>query len=86
MTMLSFEMHIFYTDLLSAKLQHRTPLLTAQTVRFISTPLILSLSFQKDQLVYNMSFHTHHIVQCIPLLVRADKVPEVQYPQGLITK
>ena len=36
-----FEMHIFNTDLLSAKLQHGTPLLTAQTVRFISAPLIL---------------------------------------------
>ena len=37
-------MHIFNTDLLSAKFQHRTPMFTAQTVRFISAPQILSLS------------------------------------------
>ena len=40
---LGFEMYIFNTDLLSAKLQHRKPVLTAWTVRFISAPLILTL-------------------------------------------
>ena len=44
-----FEMNIFNTDLLSAKLQHGTPLLTAQTVRFISAALNSHL--QEDQLV-----------------------------------
>ena len=35
---------------------------------------------------WHMCFHTYHIVQCIPvrLLTRANKVPQVQYPQGLI--
>ena len=79
-----FEMHIFNTDLLSAKLQHRTPLLTAQTVRFISVPLILSLSGRSTGTIRLFTPITLYSV--FPLLTRTDKVPEVQYTQdGLIT-
>ena len=59
-----FERHIFNTDLLSAKLQHRTQVLTARTVRFISAPLIMTLR-KIDK--HNTSCHRHHLVQCIPL-------------------
>ena len=64
--------------------QHRTPLLTAQTVRFISAPLILSLSGRSTGNIY--LFRPITLYSVFPLLVRADKVPEVQYPHGLITE
>ena len=35
-------MHIFNADMLGAKLQHRTEVVTARRVRFISAPLILT--------------------------------------------
>ena len=79
-----FEIHIFNTDLFSAKLQHRTPLLTAQTVRFISVPLILSLSGWSTGIICIFTPITLYSV--FPLLARADKVPEVHYPRGLITE
>ena len=75
-------MHIFNTDLFSAKLQHRTPLPTAQTVRFISVPLILSLSGRSTGIICLFTPITLYIV--FPLLARTDKVSEVQYPHGLI--
>ena len=55
---------IFNTDLLSAKFQHRTPMFTAQTVGFISSSTD-TLTFRKVNW-HNMSFHPHHIAQCIP--------------------
>ena len=78
-----FEMHIFNTDLLSAKLQHRTPLLTAQTVRFNSAPPTLSLSGRSTGVICLFTPITLYSV--FPLLARADKVTflaEVQYPHG----
>ena len=36
-------MHIFNADILGAKLQHRTEVVTAQRVRFISARLTLTL-------------------------------------------
>ena len=78
-----FELHIFNTDLLSAKLQHSTPLLTAQTVRFISDPLMLSLSGRSTGICL---FTPITLYGVFPLLTRTDKVPEVRYPHGLITE
>ena len=71
-----FEMHIFNTDLLSAKFQYRTPLFTAQTVWFISAPLILSLSGRSIGIICLFTPTTLYSV--FPLLARADEVPEVQ--------
>ena len=61
-----FEMHIFNTDLLLAKLQDRTPLLTVQTASKLYLSSTDTLTFRKINWL-NMSFHTHHIVQCIPI-------------------
>ena len=71
-----FETHIFNTDLLSAKLQHRTPVLTARTVRFISAPLILTLWGRSTGIICLFTPITLYSV--FRLLTRADKVPEVQ--------
>ena len=69
-------------DLLSAKFQHRTPLPTAQTVRFISVPLILSLSARSTGIICLFTPITLYSV--LPLLARADKVPQVQNLHELI--
>ena len=71
------------THLLSPKFQHRTPLFEAQTVRFISAPLILSLSGRSTGIICLFTPITLYSV--FPLLAMADEVPEVQYPHGLIT-
>ena len=76
-------MHIFNTDLLSARFQHRTPLFAVQTIRFISAPLILSLSGKSTGIICLFTPITLYSV--FPLLARADEVPEAQYPHGLIT-
>ena len=55
---------------------------TAQTVRFISAPLILSLSRRSTGIICLFTPITLYSV--FPLLARTDKVPEVQYPHGLI--
>ena len=78
-----FEMHIFNTDLLSAKLQHMTPVLTARTVRFVSAPLILTLWGGSTGIICLFTPITLYSV--FRFLTRADKVPEVQYPQGFTT-
>ena len=51
-----FEKHIFNTDLLLAKLQHRT-----QKKSSTDTDTLRKIDW------HNMSSHTHHIVQCIPV-------------------
>ena len=79
-----FEKHIFNTDLLSAKLQHRTPVLTAWKVRFISVPLILTLWGRSTGII--CLFIPIKLYSVFRLLTRAYKVPEVQYPQGFITE
>ena len=43
-------MHIFNADMLGAKLQHRTEVVTARIVRFISAPLILTDVFSHPSL------------------------------------
>ena len=58
-------MHIFNADMLGAKLQHRTQVVTAQRVRFISAPLADTDNLRKID--WQMCFHTHYIVQCIPV-------------------
>ena len=56
----------------------------AQTVPFISAPLILSLSGRSTGIICLFTPITLYSV--FPLLARADEVPEAQYPHGLITK
>ena len=56
----------------------------AQTVRFISAPLILSLSGRSTGIICLFTPITLYSV--FPLLARAGEVPEAQYPQGLITE
>ena len=79
-----FEKHIFNTDLLSAKLQHRRPVLKARRVRFIWAPLILTLRGRLTGII--CLFTPITLYNVFRLLIRADKVPEVQYPQGFITE
>ena len=43
-------MHIFNADMLGAKLQHRTEVITARRVKFISAPLILTDVFSHPSL------------------------------------
>ena len=61
-----FEMHIFNTDLLWAKLQHKT-----YTSAYSPDSRVYLSSTDTNTLRkidwHNMSFHTHHIVQCIPV-------------------
>ena len=57
-------MHIFNTDLLPAKLQHRTPLPTAQIVRFISVPLILSLSGRSTNIICLFTLPVRNLQRC----------------------
>ena len=45
-------MHIFNADMLGAKLQHRTYVVTAQRVRFISAPLILTFGAKLQHRTY----------------------------------
>ena len=68
----------------SAKLQHRTPVLTVRTVRFISAPLILTLWGRSTDIICLFAPITLYSV--FRLLTRADKVPEVQYPQGVYNR
>ena len=69
MTMFSEEKHIFGTDLLSAKLQHKTPVLTVSDskvyLRSTDTDTLRKIDW------HNMSFLTHRIVQCIPVTNKA---------------
>ena len=57
----------------------RTPVLTARTVGFISAPLILTLWGRSTGITCLFTPITLYSV--FQLLTRADKVPEVQYPQ-----
>jgi len=76
------EKHIFNTDLLSAKSQHRIPVLTVRKVRFISAPLILSLWARSTRII--CLFTPITLYSLFRLLTRADRVPEFQYQQGFI--
>ena len=62
----------------------RTPVLTARIVGFISAPLILTLWGRSTGITCLFTPITLYSV--FRLLTRADKVPEVQYPQGFITE
>ena len=65
-----FEKHMFNTDLLSAKLQHRTPVLTARRERFIWAPLILTLRGRSTGIICLFTPITLYSV--FRLLTRAD--------------
>ena len=58
--MIMFEiMHMFNAEMLGAKVQHRTSVVVAWRVRFISAPLIVTLCGR----LIDICFHIDHIVQ-----------------------
>ena len=65
-------MHIFNADMLGTKLQHRTWVVTAWRVRFISAPLILTLW---GRLTDRCGFTPITLCSVFRLLTRANKVP-----------